>query len=55
MMVLEYRKVNMTMYLSHFIKLIKVEQTQNLVLVGFSIASDIIRSHGGNINLEKSK
>ena len=54
-MVLVYLRRNMKMYSNHFIKLIKEEQTQNQVLdLGLSIASDIIRSHGGNIKLEKS-
>ena len=49
-------ELSMKMYLNHFIKLIKVGLTQNLVLdLGLSISSDIIRSHGGNIKLEKSK
>jgi two-component system osmolarity sensor histidine kinase EnvZ len=30
-------------------------ETKSSVGLGLSIASDIIRSHGGNIKLEKSK
>ena len=56
MMVQVFQTKSMKMFLSPFIKLIKVEQVQNRAWVlGLSIASDIIRSHGGNIVLDKSK
>ena len=42
------------MFLNHFIKLIKAEEIQNQVLVLDCLTSDIIKSHGGNILLEKS-
>ena len=55
MMVLVFQKTNMRMFLSLFIKLIKVEgETKSSVGLGMSIASDIIQSHGGNIKLDKS-
>ena len=43
----------MTMFLSHFIDKGRAESKSSVGL-GLSIASDIIRSHGGNIQLEKS-
>ena len=54
MMDLVFLKMNMRTYLSHFIKLIKEEQTQNQVLAWFINCIRYIRSHGGNIKLEKS-
>ena len=52
---LEYHKTSMIMYLNHFIKIDKGRAgSKSSVGLGLSIASDIIRSHGGNINLEKS-
>ena len=45
----------MKMFLSLSIKSIKVRaDSKSSVGLGLSIASDIIRSHGGNIKLNKS-
>ena len=47
---------NMKMFLNHFTKLIKAEVKLNQVWdLGLSISSDIIRSHGGTIELRKSE
>ena len=47
---------NMIMYLKPFYKIDKGRaDSKSSVGLGLSIASDIIRSHGGNIMLEKSK
>ena len=55
MMVLEFQKTNMRMFLSLFYKIDKSRnETKSSVGLGMSIASDIIQSHGGNIKLEKS-
>ena len=44
------------MYLNHFIKLIKVDLKKAQALDwDLSISSDIIRSHGGKIELSDSK
>ena len=54
-MVQVLQKMNTIMYLNHFIKDKGRADSKSSVGLGLSIASDIIKSHGGNIKLEKSK
>ncbi len=55
MMVLEFKKKIMIMYLNLFFKVDKSRGgSKSSVGLGLSIASDVIKSHGGNINLDKS-
>ena len=56
MMDLEFLKMNMKMCLNPFYKINKGRaDSKSSVGLGLSIASDIIKSHGGNIMLEDSK
>ena len=50
-----FQKKNMKMFLKPFYKINKSRgDSKSSVGLGLSIASDIIKSHGGNILLEKS-
>ena len=54
-MVQVFRNLNMKMFLKPFYKIDKSRQdTKSSVGLGLSISSDIIRSHGGKIELSKS-
>ena len=56
MMVLGYLKKNMKNVFKPFYKIDKGRaDSKASVGLGLSIASDIVRSHGGNIVLDKSK
>ena len=53
---LEYQRINIKMSSSPFLDWIKAEALINLELVWvLAIVEDVINSHGGNIQLGKSK
>ena len=55
MMVLEFQKMNIENVIKPFYRIDKSRgQNKSGVGLGLSIANDIIRSHGGNISLDKS-
>ena len=53
---LEFRSMNIKMYLNPSIRSIKADQRQkSSVGLGLAISQDIINSHGGKIRLDKSR